>query len=349
LTLEQDVSAVDDEYYEVKFTIEGIAAGSVTPKVGGQEGLAESTNGAKTQYLKATGTGNLIFTPTTDFDGTLDDISVKLITPTDEIINIENGTTDLEIRVGVDNKYNMFLGYQTGMYVNSLADYNVFLGGKAGQYHISGDKNTFFGNGTGTYNSTGKQNTFIGSDAGFLNKTGDNNMFLGVYSGWENRTADNNVGIGYATLYRNRKGEKNVAIGSAAGKGISSSDYSNNVFIGYQAGNSVTTGSDNIIIGYDEDMPAGDTSNHLNIGGLIYGDLSGGSVGIGTTTISADLDIGGGSATHIDGTDDILVKGDIEVDGTIYTDQSYIYFKTADTTISRCGPNDSDTWVCTGL
>jgi len=47
---------------------------------------------------------------------------------------------------------------------------------------------------------------------------------------------------------------------------------------------------------------------------------TGTKVGIGTTTPAASLDIGGGTATNIDGTDDLLIKGDLEVDGSIYGD-----------------------------
>ena len=49
------------------------------------------------------------------------------------------------------------------------------------------------------------------------------------------------------------------------------------------------------------------------------------AVGIGTNTPSALLDVGGGSATSIDGTDDLLVKDDAEIDDDL--------FVTDDTTI----------------
>jgi len=55
--------------------------------------------------------------------------------------------------------------------------------------------------------------------------------------------------------------------------------------------------------------------------GNIYIAKNGGKVGIGTTDASAPgalLDIGGGNVTDIDGTDDLLVKDDIEVDGDAY-------------------------------
>ena len=47
---------------------------------------------------------------------------------------------------------------------------------------------------------------------------------------------------------------------------------------------------------------------------------SDGYIGLGTTSSTAMLDIGGGSADNIDGTDDLLVKDDAEIDGNLYVD-----------------------------
>jgi hypothetical protein len=77
--LEQDVSAVAAEKYYVTFEIKNRTAGTVTPSVGGVAGTAASDVGLNTQIITATGTGNLQFTPTTDFDGSIDSVSVKKI------------------------------------------------------------------------------------------------------------------------------------------------------------------------------------------------------------------------------------------------------------------------------
>jgi intein/homing endonuclease len=78
--LEQNVSAVAGEIYQVVFTVKNRTAGSVTPQLGGVNGTAVSSNTTSTQQIRATGTGNLKFTPSSDFDGSIDDVSVKLIT-----------------------------------------------------------------------------------------------------------------------------------------------------------------------------------------------------------------------------------------------------------------------------
>lgn len=78
--------------------------------------------------------------------------------------------------------------------------------------------------------------------------------------------------------------------------GYALSTGSDNLLLGFRSGDSLTTGSRNIIIGYDQDAPAPTTSNHLNIGGLIFGDLAAGKVGIGTANPTSTLDVRGGIA-----------------------------------------------------
>jgi hypothetical protein len=48
-------------------------------------------------------------------------------------------------------------------------------------------------------------------------------------------------------------------------------------------------------------------------------------VGIGTTNPTSELDVGGGSAGTIDGTDDLLVKDDAEIDGDLIVDGTAIF------------------------
>ncbi|MFA7301583.1 MAG: hypothetical protein WC069_04690 [Candidatus Shapirobacteria bacterium] len=71
------LTIVASTQYEVTFTVSGCTAGSVTAQIGGINGTARSTNGTFVQVITTTGTGNLSFTPTTDFDGAIDDIKVR--------------------------------------------------------------------------------------------------------------------------------------------------------------------------------------------------------------------------------------------------------------------------------
>lgn len=78
--LEQNVNAASGKTYRVTFTVRNRTAGTLTPSIGGVNGTAVSTNETFTQDIVSTGTGNLKFTPTTDFNGSVDDVSVQEVT-----------------------------------------------------------------------------------------------------------------------------------------------------------------------------------------------------------------------------------------------------------------------------
>lgn len=77
--LEQNVGAVAGETYYVKFTGKNRTVGSVTPQIGGVDGQLVADNDTFEQMITATGTGNLKFTKSADFNGSLDDISVTAL------------------------------------------------------------------------------------------------------------------------------------------------------------------------------------------------------------------------------------------------------------------------------
>ncbi|MCD6501605.1 hypothetical protein J7L01_03305 [bacterium] len=174
---------------------------------------------------------------------------------------------------------NTYLGYQTGYGWFAGGDrtasgfFNTFVGATAGAWCRSGSRNTFVGRQSGFFNELGNQNTFVGSDAGQGNYDGDYNTLVGCNAGYSTQNSD-----------------KNTFLGASAG--YKTTGY-NNTFIGYTVGDSVTTGHDNILIGCDVDAPSPTTNNYLNIGDLIYGDLSNGFVGIGVDSPEVALHIEG--------------------------------------------------------
>lgn len=87
--------------------------------------------------------------------------------------------------------------------------------------------------------------------------------------------------------------DSNVVVGVGAGDLIVDGDE--NVLIGRDTGNILVGGSRNIIIGYNEDAPAANTNDFMNIGGLLYGDLFNNEIGIGVTNPSVTLDVGAGT------------------------------------------------------
>ena len=83
--LEQNIAAVAAKNYLVVFTIKNRTVGSIVPSVGGVNGPTRGANGTYSQTILTTTTGNLKFTPTADFDGSIDDVSVKETSGTTDI------------------------------------------------------------------------------------------------------------------------------------------------------------------------------------------------------------------------------------------------------------------------
>jgi hypothetical protein len=176
-------------------------------------------------------------------------------------------------------RLNTFLGYRAG-YSNTSGEANTFLGFDAGYFNTTGRFNTFLGYNAGYNNADAQYNTFLGFQAGSSNR-GNNNTFLGSWAGYNNSTGHNNIFLSYSAGQNNTSGYYNTFLGPEAG--FSNTSGNSNIFLGYKAGYNITTGSKNIIIGVNQQAPAENTSNFLNIGGAIYGNLSTGNVGIGTT------------------------------------------------------------------
>ncbi|KKL25792.1 hypothetical protein LCGC14_2401740, partial [marine sediment metagenome] len=136
---------------------------------------------------------------------------------------------------------------------------NLFIGRNAGNFHMGGtadntwesSRNVGIGRDTLKENTKGFSNVAIGVNALTANTEGKQNFGMGYSAVQRNTIGSSNIGIGALVLQYNINGDKNVAIGSSAGRGSVGNSHSNNTFIGYQAGRSVTTGSSNIFIGND--------------------------------------------------------------------------------------------------
>lgn len=220
-------------------------------------------------------------------------------------------------RVNTGN-YSVFVGSGAGA-ANTTGAQNTFTGHSAGYSNTTGAQNTFAGYAAGFSNATGWYNTFLGVNAGYYNTAGQYNSFVGNGAGLRNTTGSNNSILGYYSGYYNRTGSGNLITGHYAGgygagadnsfssstvmgyqAGYSLTTGSDNTFLGWQAGYNVTTGTGNIIIGYDQRTPLDTTSNFLNIGSLLYGDISAKTIGISTRVPQAALDIvSTGTASNI--------------------------------------------------
>ena len=73
-------SIVSTYPYELTFTVSGMTTGTLTPKLGTYTATAIAANGTYTIVVNASANNvDLTFTPTTAFDGALDNISLKLV------------------------------------------------------------------------------------------------------------------------------------------------------------------------------------------------------------------------------------------------------------------------------
>lgn len=195
------------------------------------------------------------------------------------------------------------------LFVNTTGNYNISIGLATLSSNSTGNNNIAIGMAALATNTTGENNIAIGFNALVAAVSVNNNIAIGVSalqsstttpnlaigynSQISNTTGNNNTAIGNQSLCRNTTGVRNTAIGVSAGYGGGSTGAINrNTLIGYNAGSALTTGGDenimigascgytsttganNILIGYNVQAPEPTTSNYLNIGGAITGNLT---------------------------------------------------------------------------
>ncbi|MFN3827129.1 MAG: tail fiber domain-containing protein [Micavibrio sp.] len=163
------------------------------------------------------------------------------------------------------NQESTAIGHEAMRYADSTTTGSVSYNTALGAYALRGS--------TTPANNTGTRNTAIGHGAMRDNTSGIRNTALGNNALMYNSQGNYNAGLGYRALEQ------------AGG--------SENTGVGANAGNTITSGSGNIMVGYNV-QPANPTdSNRLNIGNTIYGDLSSDYVGIANPTPSVALDVTG--------------------------------------------------------
>lgn len=175
---------------------------------------------------------------------------------------------------------NVSIGHES-MYNNLNGGDNTAVGFQAMYAHQSGFYNVAIGENTLIGSTSGSYNTAVGNDALATVITTTASTGVGYGSLW-NANADNNSALGYLSLSDVTSGTNNVGVGYFSGKNSFSGN--NNTFIGANSGFPTATQRNNATaVGYNAKV---DQDN-----ALVLGDM-GVSVGIGTTTPGAQLDIG---------------------------------------------------------
>jgi len=163
----------------------------------------------------------------------------------------------------------------------TTASDNVFLGNTAGYYATSGSNigigfNALEGNSVS--NMTGGSNIGIGYQTGVDLSTGTYNFLGGYQAGTNLTTGSNNVALGSGALDAATTGGRNIAIGQdAMGLGVATAASGDNVAIGYQAGNDLTSGTDNLLLGYQAGANLTTSASNIAIGETAMRDGNGGS------------------------------------------------------------------------
>ncbi|NCD00259.1 MAG: hypothetical protein EOL95_11245, partial [Bacteroidia bacterium] len=195
---------------------------------------------------------------------------------------------------------NIGIGYQS-LYLNTTGNYNIASGYYSLYSNIDGAKNIATGFASLRYNSSGDENTASGYTSLRNNTSGRRNTGIGSGSLYSNTTGNENTSIGQESLYSNTTGSYNVAIGRYAGRYIegnganSSGNY--NLFLGYSTKALADNDQNEIVIGYNT---TGVGSNSVVLGNdSITKTILKGSIGIGTSTPAAALDVQSGSGHSI--------------------------------------------------
>ena len=173
---------------------------------------------------------------------------------------------------------NTLLGYRAGVQVTTGTD-NTLIGNEVGFSITNSSNNVIVGGG----NTNGNQNVSVGSAIGTM---GSNNVVLGAQTLGSNSSfsmsnsviigsrighnagtfsGSDNVIIGREVMQSGTvSGAQNTLIGSSTlSNGTSAS---NNVAVGFQAGNQITTGTNNIVIGSTAAATSSTVSNEITLG-----------------------------------------------------------------------------------
>jgi hypothetical protein len=291
---------VVSNYYQLSFTISGMTAGSIDASIGGvsvsRYAGEIASNATYTRTPKAINTNGVIFTPSTDFNGTISSISIKKITAANTpFVSVEDYTGNrisefrfLELPIPSGN--GIFIGIDAGKYITT-GGANIGIGDNALASQTSGGSNVALGYSSLSNLTIGSFNTALGTNVMPSAVASYNNTGVGYHALFSTTNSQDNTAVGTQSSNNLTTGIWNTTIGSGSGSGINTGG--SNVMVGYNAGSNVTSGAANIIIGTNTTAPSASANYQINIGNTIYGFTSGGGskIGIGTTSPMSRLSI----------------------------------------------------------
>ena len=274
---------------------------------------------------------------------------------------IYSGTSPLVSIYGTDN---MFFGISAGN-LTTTGDNNTVFGKRSLTLNTSGRYNTAIGNDVLSNNGGegygGDYNIAVGGLALNANLDGNQNVALGLQAMMSHTEGDYNTAVGGLAMNYDLTGASNTAIGYKAGMNsvsnantmvgrsalINQTTGSYNAALGLTAGYTNTTGSKNTFLGTNADAGSNNLSFATAIGyGAIVGCgncmVLGGtganavSVGIGTTTPAAKLDINSDSFILETAKTPSSSSASCTT-GTVAWDANYVYVCVSSNTWKRSG------------
>lgn len=264
----------------------------------GQESLNNNTTGGdniaigpQAMNTNTTGNGNIAMgyaaLQQSNADGNIALGYESLTSNTSGYSNIAHGS--LTLTANTTGSGNIALA-ANALSSNVTGENNVALGVEALGNNTAGHYNFAVGY-RALFNNHGTANIAIGQNSMVNNNNADHNIALGFETMVENTDGANNIALGNQALYNNITGNSNIAIGENAGLNLDTGG--NNIFIGRRTAFNLENGTNNIIIGANVNASSVATSDELNIGNTIYGNLANDNVGIGVPNPTEKLEVDG--------------------------------------------------------
>ena len=167
--------------------------------------------------------------------------------------------------------YSNFFGYQAG-YQTTAATYSNFMGYGAGYQAYNASNGNFYGNSAGQNATNAHDSNFFGSGAGSGALSASYSNVFGYNAGNGATGASFSNFFGYQAGYQAYNASSSFFVGNGAGQSTSAASYS--VLIGLNAGANYNStagiGTNNIIIGQNITL-ADNTTNAMNLGGILFG------------------------------------------------------------------------------
>ena len=242
----------------------------------GSGGFAVQVNAGETglEFVASGGGGGKFVDGTDSLDAVYTDGNVGIGTVTPSAPLEVSGRIS---QIGLGNS--TFLGEFAGLSDDGTNNNNVAIGYEALKNNVSGPTNVAIGQDALKNNTTGQDNVAIGNGA-LVSNNGPTNVAVGRSCLLSNQTGGYNIALGLQAMSSGNKGWNNIALGQNSLQ-TSNNSASNNVGIGVKAGQT-SNGTNNVFIGSNAGMQQQNGNSKVAIGENAGANASGNnSVGIG--------------------------------------------------------------------